>query len=173
MVQALLDLERLPLRDFATSAAVIDLGNLANARIEFLRASTDRPLTVDAARGLHVRADAALIEHVIDNLVGNALKYAPESAVTVRVQQSAGDVILEVEDAGPGIATADRERIFNRFFRGTTAAGTEGLGLGLSLVAEVARWHGGAVSIDAAPRGGSIFRFALPSAAAVARAGGM
>jgi signal transduction histidine kinase len=175
MVGTLLDLERLPLRDFSSSSSVIDLGALVAARIDFLRASTDRTLFVSADPQLLVRADAALIERVVDNLVGNALKYTSAPApVTVRVARSGGDAAVIVEDRGPGIAEADRERIFERFVRGTTAAGTNGLGLGLSLVAEIARWHGGAAGVEAMPGGGgSRFRITLPLAAEAANAGAM
>jgi signal transduction histidine kinase len=81
--------------------------------------------------------------------------------------------MLEVEDRGPGISDAEREKIFARFVRGTTAAGTNGLGLGLSLVSEIAKWHGGAASVDAVQGGGSRFRITLPLAAAAAEAGAM
>jgi len=171
MVGTLLDLERLPLRDFASSSAVVDLGELAAARVDFLRASTDRTLFVSADPEILVRADPALLERVIDNLVGNALKYTP-AAVTVRVARRNGEAILEVEDRGPGISETEREKIFGRFVRGTTAAGTNGLGLGLSLVAEIAKWHGGAASVDTG-QGGSRFRITLPLAIAAARAGAM
>ncbi|MBV8546097.1 MAG: CHASE2 domain-containing protein [Acidobacteria bacterium] len=170
-VGTLLDLERLPLRDFASSSTIIDLGDLASARVDFLRASTDRTLFVSADRDVFIRADAALLERVVDNLVGNALKYTT-GAVTVRVVRRGNDAILEVEDRGPGISETEREKIFARFVRGTTAAGTNGLGLGLSLISEIAKWHGGAASLDSA-QGGSRFRITLPVAAESAKAGAM
>jgi signal transduction histidine kinase len=172
MVGTLLDLERLPLRDFSALSSIVDLGELTAARVDFLRASTDRTLFVTADRDVFVRADAALLERVIDNLVGNALKYAT-GAVTVRVARRGHDAMLEVEDRGPGISEMEREKIFARFVRGTTAAGTNGLGLGLSLVSEIAKWHGGAASLDSVPGGGSRFRVTLPMAAAAAKAGAM
>jgi signal transduction histidine kinase len=163
MVNGLLDLERLPLRDFASSSSVVDLGELVAARIDFLRASTDRTLIVAIAQSLFVRADPALIESVVDNLVGNAIKYSPPGTpVSITARQNEGLAVLEVEDRGAGIAAEERERVFRRFVRGSAAKGTEGLGLGLSLVAEVARWHGGSVSVDDARGGGALFRFALP-----------
>jgi signal transduction histidine kinase len=162
MVGTLLDLERLPLRDFAVSSSIVDLGALVAARVDFLRASTDRTLLVTAEPGLLVRADAALIERVIDNLVGNALKYT-SATVSVSVSRSGHDAVLQVEDRGPGIAETDRARIFERFVRGASAAGTQGLGLGLSLVAEIARWHGGEAGIEAVTSGGSRFRVTLPA----------
>jgi signal transduction histidine kinase len=172
MVGTLLDLERLPLLDFGSSSAIVDLGELAAARVDFLRASTDRALFVSADRDVFVRADAALLERVIDNLTGNALKYTT-GAVTVRVARRGHGAMLEVEDRGPGISDAEREKIFVRFVRGTTAAGTNGLGLGLSLVSEIAKWHGGAASVDAVQGGGSRFRITLPLAATAAQAGAM
>jgi signal transduction histidine kinase len=163
LVQVMLDLERLPLRDFQTSSAVLNLGDLVTKRVEFLRASTDRALSVDVAPGVLVRADAALLERVIDNLVGNALKYTSDD-VTIRVAKRDGAAMLEVADRGPGIAPADRTRIFDRFVRGATAAGTQGLGLGLSLVAEIARWHHGSVALDEGVSGGASFRVTIPRA---------
>ncbi|MBV9494686.1 MAG: CHASE2 domain-containing protein, partial [Acidobacteria bacterium] len=161
MVTVLLDLEKLPLRNFQDSSSVIDLGALAARRLELLRAGADRELMLQTESGVFVRADAALLERVVDNLVGNALKYTA-APVTVAVHRRGGEAILDVEDRGPGIAAEERGRIFDRFFRGTTAGGTEGLGLGLSLVAEIARWHGGAASVDESSAGGSRFRIALP-----------
>ena len=165
LVQVMLDIERLPLRDFQSTSSVLDLGDLVTKRIDFLRASTDRTLSVSAAPGVLVRADAALLERVVDNLVGNALKYTTD-AIDVRVGANDGAAILEVEDRGPGIAAADRERVFERFVRGSTAAGTHGLGLGLSLVMEIARWHRGSVALEDAPRGGARFRVTMPAGGA-------
>jgi len=160
MVNVLLDLERLPQRDLQTSTSVVDLGALVAARVEFLQASTERELSTSIAPNVLVRADAALLERVIDNLAGNALKYTSE-AVHVVVHRDDREAFIDVEDRGPGISADDRERIFQRFFRGSSAAGTQGLGLGLSFVAEVARWHGGRVSLVDMPNG-SRFSVAIP-----------
>jgi signal transduction histidine kinase len=173
MVNGLLDLERLPLRDFAASSSVVDLGPLVRERIAFLGASANRPLEVDAPDGLFVRADPVLLERVVDNLVGNALKYtAAPSPILIAARQEAGTAVLEVADRGPGISSTERERIFQRFFRGSTAGGTEGLGLGLSLVGEIARWHHGTITLDEVPGGGSLFRLTMPLATTSMQAGG-
>ena len=174
MVNGLLDLERLPLRDFQASSSVTDLGNLVAKRIEFLKASSDRPLMMSVTPDVFVRADAALLDRIIDNLVGNAIKYSPDgSPVAITVRRNGSDAMVEVEDRGPGIAPSERQKIFDRFFRGAAAAGTTGLGLGLSLVSEVAQWHGGAVSAHDAAGGGSVFTVALPLAAAEEKIGAM
>lgn len=163
MVDALLDLERLPLRDFASSSKLTDLGELVRARIDVICAGTNRPIVASVPDGVMVRADPLLIERVVDNLVGNALKYTPApEPIEVNVRRTSDSAVLEVADRGPGVPPEERERIFQRFFRGATAAGTEGLGLGLSLVAEVARWHGGSVAVERSEAGGAAFRVMLP-----------
>jgi len=163
MVSGLLDLERLALRNFDSASAVTDLGTLAAARVELLRASADRPVAVDAPPGIRVRGDAILLERIIDNLVTNAMKYTPpRTPVHVAVERRDGIALLAVEDRGRGIPTSERARVFQRFARGSTAAGTEGLGLGLALVAEVARWHRGEVAVEDAQGGGARFVVTLP-----------
>ncbi|MEO8033690.1 MAG: CHASE2 domain-containing protein [Acidobacteriota bacterium] len=163
LVQALLELEQLPLREFSSGTPIIDLSELARLRSEFLQSSTERVLLVESAPSLHVRGDAALLERVIDNLVTNAIKYTPDHLpVTIRTRRVDGRAFLEVEDRGPGIRPADRQRIFERFVRGSTAAGTQGLGLGLSFVAEIARWHRGSILVEGPSEGGALFRLELP-----------
>lgn len=164
MVHELLELERLPLRELADSATLLDVSAVTAARIDFLRASADRPLVATIEPRVSIRGDAALIERVLDNLVGNALKYAPpDMPISIRLQRLASTAVLEVEDRGRALGDEERQRLFERFFRGSTAAGTQGLGLGLSLVAEVARWHGGSVALDRAADGGTLFRVSLPA----------
>jgi signal transduction histidine kinase len=82
--------------------------------------------------------------------------------VAIRLQCIRDAAVLDVEDRGAAISDADRERLFDRFFRGSTAAGTQGLGLGLALVAEVVRWHHGSVALDRGADGGNVFRVTLP-----------
>ena len=115
-----------------------------------------------------VTAVPRLLERALENLVGNALKFSPDgSPVEVRLSAARGrEVLLEVEDAGPGVPAEERTRIFRRFARGEKAGGVPGLGLGLSVVAEVAAWHGGRVEVVEPPAGrGSLFRLHLPLAA--------
>ncbi len=171
LVATLLDLERLPLRDFASSSSVLELGDLVAARLAFLRASTDRIMFVPADSEVLVRGDAALIERVIDNLVGNALKYTT-GPISVHVGGNRTQAVVDVDDRGTGISDEERERIFQRFVRGRSAAGTQGLGLGLSMVAEISRWHGGLVTVESLHEG-TRFRITIPRLAAAANAGVM
>jgi two-component system OmpR family sensor kinase len=99
------------------------------------------------------------------NLVENALRHTPPGThVHASVRRDGEDVVLIVEDDGPGVPAALRERLFERFVRGQGDSGG-GSGLGLSIVRAVATSHGGTVAVDDAPRGGARFTVRIPSAA--------
>jgi two-component system sensor histidine kinase TctE len=105
-----------------------------------------------------VGGDPVLLQELVSNLAENALKYTPRGGhVTVRVR-GGDDPLLEVEDTGPGIPEADREHIFERFFR-VPGSGSPGAGLGLAIVKAVAERHGATLSVEAGAGGkGSRFR---------------
>jgi signal transduction histidine kinase len=117
-----------------------------------------------------VRGDRALLTRAIQNLVGNAIKFSePGRPVTARVLDRGAHVLLEVEDAGRGIAAADLPTLFEPFRRlpapeGATAE--PGVGLGLALVKRVVERHGGEVFARSEPGKGSTFGFRLPRARA-------
>jgi two-component system sensor histidine kinase TctE len=114
-----------------------------------------------------VTGDAFLLRDLVDNLVDNALRYTPAGGtVTVRCFGAAnagnGAPMLEVEDSGPGIASAERERVFSRFVR--LAEHTSGSGLGLAIVRDIALAHGAKVAVATARSGqGALFQVAFPS----------
>ncbi len=143
----------------------LDLGRLVAERVGVLAAGNDRNVHCEAVPGMVVRGDAALLARVLDNLVGNAFKFSPPgSPVRVRVERRGDSAVIHVGDDGPGIPSAERERIFQRFVRGAGGASAPGLGLGLALVAEVVTWHGGTVVVDSVEGVGSTFRVVLPLA---------
>ena len=106
-----------------------------------------------------VSGSAARIERAVDNLLDNAIKYSPDGAV---VEVGCADGVLMVRDHGRGVADADIEHIFDRFYRAPEARSRPGSGLGLAIVAQVALDEGGQVSVHHAPGGGALFRLALP-----------
>jgi len=112
-----------------------------------LRVETDAELVVNRP----------LVELALANLVRNAARHAPGTAVEVRVRAGAGPARFEVDDAGPGVPPEEREAVFARFARGGTArkADPGGLGLGLAFAREVARQHGGDCTIETSPAGGT------------------
>jgi signal transduction histidine kinase len=165
MITRLLEIERIVLRDQIEPLAVLDFKELTTSRAQFLSRGLGRTVNVSCDRHSIVRGDPALLERVLDNLLGNAAKYsAAGMPIDVAVRRDSGAVILEVMDRGPGILPEERARIFGSFERGTAAAGTEGFGLGLALVTEAVRWHGGGVDVEDRAGGGSVFRVRLPIA---------
>lgn len=114
-----------------------------------------------------VIADPAAIEQILVNLLDNAVKYGGvDKLVQVRLRSSASAAIIEVIDHGIGIAPEEHERIFDRFHRAAARApNRQGFGLGLSIVQELARAHGGRVEVESAIGKGSTFRLVLPARA--------
>ncbi len=163
MVEGLLDLERLKLKEFAAHAVRVDLSALAIARAGVLGGGGRLVPSIEG--GLAVRGDPALLSRLVDNLVGNAFKFSPPSEpVDLVLRTTSEGAALEVRDRGPGIPREERTAVFRRFARGSAAAAAPGLGLGLAFVSEVAGWHRGRVELEAPPTGGSLFRVIIPLA---------
>ncbi len=94
-----------------------------------------------------VQGDAGQLQILLNNLVDNAVLYTPEGgSVTVSIGSSGGRAVLEVSDNGPGIPEAERERVFDRFYR-ITGTKTQGTGLGLAIVRKIAEQHGADVTL--------------------------
>jgi two-component system sensor histidine kinase GlrK len=125
------------------------------------------------AKGLHIAVDAqsATVEadpeklrSVVDNLVGNAVKFTPPGGnVSVLARTSGDEALIEVIDSGPGVPAEERESIFDSFFRGRAKASSrvEGSGLGLAIAREFVEAHGGRISVVGGGSGAH-FRVALP-----------
>jgi two-component system OmpR family sensor kinase len=172
LVEDLLQLARLDQQRPLTLGPV-DLAELAGDAVHDARAvQPDRPVSLLLDESLTdapvVNGDEARLRQVIGNLVTNALTHTPVDArVTVRLSEDPADpgvVVLAVRDEGPGLAPADAERVFERFYRAdssrTRAAG--GTGLGLSIVASLVAAHGGRVQLITAPGEGATFAVRLP-----------
>jgi signal transduction histidine kinase len=113
-----------------------------------------------------VSADADKLKQVLINLLDNAIKFSrPQSQVQLGIASGAEGVRLSVQDQGPGIDAADVPHLFERFYRGGSADGTAGSGLGLAIARNLARLHGGDVTLDSSPGRGSMFTLSLPAAA--------
>jgi signal transduction histidine kinase len=149
LVLARADDGRLPL-----ALQPVELGELAarvGGRFAVHAAGAGRSVEVVPGEPVRVSADPLRLEQALSNLVDNALRYGA-GAVTVRVEQAA----IHVTDEGPGFTDAQRERAFDRF-QGS------GAGLGLSIVAAIARAHGGSAHADNRPEGGSDVWIELPA----------
>jgi two-component system sensor histidine kinase KdpD len=125
----------------------------------------EHPLVIDIHPDLPIfRADAALMEQAIAQLLLNAAIHTPPgSAIQVgaRLDGNPARILINVTDNGPGVPEEIRETIFDRFIRGPDAR-TGGLGLGLSIVRGFMVAQGGDISIDSAPGGGARFILSLP-----------
>jgi len=131
---------------------VVDATGILRELVEFYEPAAEeqgRSLHGEVGDGLRLRGDAGLFTQAVSNLIENALKYTPVGGhVEVRaVHRPDGRIEVVVADDGPGIAPADRERALERFVRLDSARTTPGAGLGLSLVAAVARLHRGGLHL--------------------------
>jgi two-component system, OmpR family, sensor kinase len=145
-----------------------DLGAVARAAAaEAAPLAPDHSLAVEADGGLTVDGAPDDLHRLCLNLIENALCHTPPATnVAVTVRREEGEVVLEVADDGPGIASGLRDRLFDRFVRGggdSGRAGTGGSGLGLAIVQAVAEGHGGSVEL-AAEGAGTRFVVRLPAA---------
>lgn len=157
-VEELLVASRLGLLEATGAHEEVDL--LALAAEEAARADGE-------ARGAPVslRGDARSLRHLLRNLVENARRHAPASPVEIEVARDGAVARVRVLDRGPGLGSAERERVFEPFVRGTGAS-PQGAGLGLALVRLIARHHGGDVAWRPREGGGSCFEVHLAGRAA-------
>jgi signal transduction histidine kinase len=149
-----------------STRAPVDLTAIAREAADEAGAlSSDHPMSLDLPAPVTVTGVADDLHRLAGNLVENALIHtAPGTPVTVSVRRDGDDAVLEVADRGPGVPTDLRERVFERFARGSADTGRAGgSGLGLAIVKAVADAHGGRVELLDAPGGGSRFVVSLPA----------
>ena len=163
LVERVLMLTRLEQRPLFSAA---DPGELLRSAVAIARPRAERRATrIECSIGPllpECRWDGEAVRRALLNLLDNAIAHGREGgSVRASASGSAGEVKLSVADDGPGIGRAERRRIFGRFERGTTEA--TGTGLGLYLVEEVARAHGGRVDLVTAEGRGSTFTLVLPA----------
>jgi signal transduction histidine kinase len=168
LIDDLFELSRLEAGEIQWSMQQVALDELVAETVEAMRAEA-------AARNVRVHADVrsdvapALadperVQRVLFNLIQNAIRHTPaDGSVTVAASSNGASVEVEVADTGAGIASADRERIFEPFFRGETSRTSDGAGLGLAICRAIVEAHGGRIWL-AAGDGGTRVRFSLPRA---------
>jgi two-component system, OmpR family, sensor kinase len=153
--EAAIDFERVDLAAVAAEG-IKDTNDLAVAK--------NIDLGLDAPSDLYIQGNREALRTLVRNLVDNAVRYTPPGgSVQVRCSCTTGEAVLEVNDTGPGIARADRERVFDRFYR-RAAAQEGGTGLGLAIVKAIAERHGARVDLGEAPGGGLRVRVIFPRA---------
>jgi signal transduction histidine kinase len=167
LVDNVLLFHRRPDLAMGSQSDAIDLGS-------FVRDVVDSFAPLAGSKGAHlaftaaddavmVRGNGSALRQVVLNLLDNSVKFGPSGqTIAVRVTGESDRAMLTVEDHGPGVPAADRQRIFNAFERGREPNGTGGAGIGLAVVQQIVRAHHGEVSVDNTPAGGACFRIVLP-----------
>ena len=144
----------------------VDLGKLTRQAVDALTPSFDDAevtVTVDAADGLLVDADATRLTQVVTNLLTNAAKFTPAAGtVTATVSREADQGVVVVRDSGPGIPDEELPHLFERFWRGGSGTGHRGTGIGLAVVQALVTAHGGSVAAVSPDSGGARFTVRLP-----------
>jgi signal transduction histidine kinase len=169
LVDSILELARSEVGQLRPAADDIELAGLAAEVVEDLRGeAAEKHLALAVRVGPEVpplRSDAKLVRLALSNLLTNALKYTTSGGVTVRVGHGAEGHRLEVEDTGPGIAPEDRERIFEPFTQLETLdrKHVKGVGLGLTLVRQMATSLGARIELTSTVGVGSCFSIVFPS----------
>jgi signal transduction histidine kinase len=147
------------------SRAPVDLDDLAFEEGHRLRSTTSAAVDTSGVGAARVQGDADALRRVLRNLGENAARHAL-SRVAISLEARGGDAVLTVDDDGPGIPESERERVLGRFVRLDEARSRDGggSGLGLSIVDEVVRAHGGSLSISQSPLGGARIQVTLQAA---------
>ncbi len=148
--------------------AAVDLDDLAFEEGHRLRSTTSKQVDTSGVSAARVQGDAEALRRMFRNVGENAARHA-SSRVDITLVERGDEVVLTVDDDGPGIPESERVRVLQRFVRLDEARSRDegGSGLGLSIVDEVVRAHGGSVSIEQSPLGGARIQITLPVQAVV------
>lgn len=170
LVQDIIELSRLQDGAALTNLQLVELDSVVTEAMDRCRIEADsREITLVAgpSQDPHAFGDKSLLTTAIRNLIDNAIRYSnPGGRVSIGVSELDGEMRIAVVDQGVGIPFEQRERVFERFYRGDEARTREtgGSGLGLSIVKHVAADHGGRVELWSEPGKGSTFTFIIPAA---------
>jgi signal transduction histidine kinase len=173
LVDTLLDLSRISLGRLDVQPAEADYVAVVRQVVQRYASMAERhgcPLSLEAGAELPGVFDAARIEQVLSNLLGNALKFGRGKPITISVTTDGEHVRITVRDEGIGIPLIDQRRIFDRFERAASDRHYGGLGLGLWISRQIVEQMGGQISVRSEPGRGAAFTVALPLRAAASTA---
>jgi len=168
LVNDLLDLGRLE-AGFDTRREIVHLEGVLKYSLDMFDAQIKKKnlqLTQEMAQEIHsLRANPIRIRQMVDNLIGNAIKYTPnDGAIRVSISMQEQQIILKVEDNGPGIPPEEQSHIFEKFYRATNVPeDAQGSGLGLAIVKSIVDSHQGRVWVESSKGKGSSFIVLLPT----------
>ncbi|WP_056976179.1 sensor histidine kinase [Lacticaseibacillus sharpeae] len=143
--------------------AAVNLSQLVPEFVGKVQNNFDRPIRLDVAADVWALTNVTAVQEILTNLITNAVKYSPaDTPVTISLEQSAQTVQLTVADHGRGIPDAEKEQIFERFYRSADVRGSiPGTGLGLPIAAQLAELSQGKLTVADNPPTGSVFTLAL------------
>jgi two-component system OmpR family sensor kinase len=148
-----------------SSTRVVNLAPLVLRQATDWATASGREIDVVVEHDATVVGNEDHLAEVLDNLLGNAIKYSPEDEpVRVELARTETEAVIRVEDHGPGVPEQDRERILERSTRLDRDVEIPGAGIGLSVVREVVEEHGGTIPVCDSDEGGACFQIALPLA---------
>ncbi len=167
MITALLDVSRIQTGRFSIESAPMDLTSLVRRVVDESRLTIigHRVLLQDPEAPLMINGDEVRLEQMLQNLIGNAVKYSPDgSEVLVRLIDGPGCAVITVADHGIGISPEAQRQLFHRFYRAENAEAhsISGMGIGLFVVKEIVDLHSGEVGVESAEGQGSTFSVRLP-----------
>lgn len=169
LVENLLDLAQIEAGRLELDLATVDLGGLLERNVSLNRTLAQKKnieVLLSCPPDLPaLRIDAPKIEQVLNNLIGNAVKFSPRgSTVEVGAEDRGDGVVLRVRDQGPGVPADELDKLFRPFGRTRVQAsgGEKSTGLGLAIVKKVVEGHGGKIQVESAPGEGTTFYVSLP-----------
>jgi signal transduction histidine kinase len=166
LVEDLLDATRIKTGKFSFNFEKINLSDLVNEMVSRFSEQFSRvncTLTIDIENSVEGFFDHARLEQVMDNLLSNVLKYAPNAPVKISLKMQGERVFLTVSDRGPGISPEHQKKVFDRFERATSSRNVSGLGLGLFIVREIVEGHEGTIRMESELGQGTRFFIELPN----------
>jgi two-component system phosphate regulon sensor histidine kinase PhoR len=168
-IRSILQVTKIEAREFAITREPVDVNEAIErvlSRLKPLAAEKQLQITAELEPLFSIEADSTLLEEMIHNLVENAIKYTPPNSGPVRVisAEENSQVVVTVQDSGPGIPIEDQPLVWNKFTRGLKANNTAtGSGLGLYLVKYFVELHGGTVFLESPPGRGTKIGFRIPT----------
>ena len=167
LISEMLDVSRIEAGRLELDREDIDLGELVGQVAARMAGEIERAqsmLELDTPEGVVGRWDRLRLDQVVTNLLQNAIKYGHAAPIRIWLRREDGAALLAVEDHGIGISAADQRRIFERFERAVSARQYGGMGVGLFIVDQIVRAHGGRIDVRSAPGQGATFTVRLPLA---------
>jgi signal transduction histidine kinase len=168
LLESLMELARADSGQTRFSLVPVDIGDLVSeVRTQAVSINSDSRLDVAIdvpSAPLAVLGDRGALRRLLLVLLDNAMKFtSAPGRVSLRVTETSGEVVLEVEDSGIGISKNDLPRIFDRFYQAEASRSGSGVGLGLSIAQWIVQGHNGRIEVQSSPGEGSVFRVFLPA----------